>query len=127
MKKNNITVLRIILGIIGIFLLSNFSYSQNCKTLPIEFDSYEQAIRLVKSSTFKIEESLNTSKSSWIRGASYFSCDRKTGFLIFKTDDREYIHQNVPIDIWNGFKNASSFGSYYNRYIKGRYQLSLKK
>jgi len=116
-----------ILFILLIGLFSQISYGQDCKTLPRTFDSYQQATRLVKSSKFKIKETLDTSKSSWIRGATYFSCDGESGFLIFRTDSREYIHQDVPIDIWNGFKNASSFGSYYNRYIKGKYQLLLKK
>jgi len=122
-----LSTIKYILIIIVIGLFSQISCGQECKTLPKTFDSYQQATKLVKSSKFKIKETLDTSKSSWIRGATYFSCDGETGFLIFLTDDREYIHQNVPIDIWNGFKNASSFGSYYNRYIKGKYQLAIKK
>ncbi|MBW1613973.1 MAG: KTSC domain-containing protein [Deltaproteobacteria bacterium] len=116
---------KIILLIFLISLISQISYSQDCKTLPTIFDSYQQATRLVKSSKFKIKETLDTSKSSWIRGATYYSCDGEEGFLILVTDDKEYIHQNVPINVWNGFKNASSFGSYYSRNIKGKYQLQL--
>jgi hypothetical protein len=99
--------------------------SQDCSQIPLSFSSYGQATSLVKSSTFKIKETLDTSKSSWIRGATYYSCDSKKGFLIIKTDDREYIHQNVPIEIWNSFKNASSFGSSYNANIKNKYRLVL--
>ena len=99
---------------------------QDCNKLPASYTSYVQASQLIKSSTFKMHESVNTSKSSWVRGADYYSCDGQEGYLIIKADDRDYIHQNVPIDTWNGFKKASSFGSYYNNFIKGNYRLTLK-
>jgi hypothetical protein len=108
-----------------ITLLTYFSClnGQDCNRLPSTFSSYEQAVSLVKSSTFKIREGVDTSKSSWIRGATFFSCDGKSGFLIIKTDSKEYIHQNVPIKIWRGFISARSFGSYYSNYIRGKYRL----
>ncbi|MBK7560886.1 MAG: KTSC domain-containing protein [Chitinophagaceae bacterium] len=31
----------------------------------------------------------------------------------------------MPVDLWKGFKNASSKGSYYDHNIKGRYRLPL--
>lgn len=80
----------------------------------------------IKVAEFKINETIDTRRSSWIRGLSYFSCDGKSGFMIMKTDSKSYIHQNVPIDIWNEVKNAESFGSYYNDKIKHLYQLSIK-
>lgn len=92
-----------------------------------QFRSYSDAVRTVENTNFKIEEKLNTSRSSWIRGASFYSCDGIVGYLIIGTDKQEYIHKNVPIEIWNGFKRAKSFGSYYNQYIKGRYRLNLEK
>jgi|ERR1035437_2393862 hypothetical protein len=98
---------------------------QDCNKLPTSFTSYAQASQLIKSSTFKMHESVNTSKSSWVRGASYYSCDSNKGFLIIKTDNGEYVHQNVPVEVWRSFKNASSFGSYYDHFIKGNYRLNL--
>jgi hypothetical protein len=98
---------------------------QDCNKIPSSFSSYEQATNLVKSATFKIKESVVTSESSWIREATFYSCDSKKGFLIIKTDRGENIHQNLPIEIWKGFKSASSFGNYYNNYIKGNYQIIL--
>ena len=118
---------KIIYGFLLFYLLIPFepSFGQDCNKIPSSFRSYEQAVQIVKSSTFKIRESVNTSKSSWIRAASFYSCDSQKGFLIIRTDDREYIHQNVPIEVWRGFKNASSFGSYYSNNIRGRYRLIL--
>lgn len=109
-----------------IFSLGNrLCAGQDCNKIPSNFSSYEQAKAFVQTSVFKIKETIDTSKSSWIRGATFYSCDGQKGFLLIKTDKKDYIHQNVPIEIWREFKSASSFGSYYSNYIRGKYQLIL--
>lgn len=100
-------------------------YSQDCKSLPNIFTSYEQAKSQVKKAHFKYSDKANTSESSWIRGASYYSCVGQTGYLILLTDRSDYIHSRVPISVWREFKNAASLGTYYNANIKHRYQLKL--
>ena len=107
-----------------LFLVSISAYCQtDCNKLQSNFSSYNEAFKKIKSTTFKFTDYANTSKSSWIRGASFYSCDMKFGYLIIQTDDGNYIHKNVPTNIWNSFKHAKSFGSYYNKNIKNRYQL----
>lgn len=108
--------------IILLFLL-NSCLAQNCTELPNKFSTYEEAASKISKASFKISESVNTSKSSWIRSAKYRSCDGLTGFLLIGTDDREYIHRDVPVSVWNSFRKAASFGSFYNVYIKNRYRL----
>jgi hypothetical protein len=98
----------------------------SCEDLPEIFDNYEDAHKKIHASEFAFSEKINTSRSSWIRGASYYSCDGKYGFLSILTDSKEYIHQNVPIHVWKAFKNAASFGSFYNKNIKHRYRLKIK-
>lgn len=105
--------------------LNAFCSAQDCKILPSSFPSYEVALKKVKAATFKVKETVDTSQSSWIIGAAFYSCDSRVGFLIIKTDDREYIHQGVPIEIWMAFKAASSMGSYYQANIRNRYKLKL--
>jgi hypothetical protein len=51
----------------------------------------------------------------------------KTGFLIIETSDNEYIHKDVPLEIWQEFSDSESLGKYYNRKIKNRFQLQLEK
>ena len=102
------------------------SYSQDCNKLPERFTSYAQAISLVKRSTFKIEETANTSSSSWITSVKYYCCNGFTGYLIYTTNrGYEYIHKGIPLNIWKEFKIASSKGSYYNANLKNRYPLKL--
>lgn len=93
----------------------------SCDSLPPHYDSYGQALKSIRHASFHLHESCNTSSSSWIRGAEYYSCDGRTGFFLLKTDKQWYIHRDVPVTVWNGFKSASSRGSYYDNNIKGRY------
>lgn len=114
--------------ILSILFFASFAScnSQNCKQLPEIFSSYQEAITKVKSSTFQTKETANTSESSWIKSAKYYSCDGNTGYFIYTTNrGYEYIHKGVPKEIWEEFKKASSKGSYYDHYIKSNYQLPL--
>jgi len=63
-------------------------------------------------------EHLDTSKSSFIRGAWYNSQNHD---LIISLNDASYKYCNFPVPIWSGFKTAESFGKYYNSNIKGGY------
>lgn len=117
--------LSLILFWISALFISISCQAQDCHQLPTSFTSYQQAEKMVKAADFKIYDSVNTSKSSWIRGAEFYSCDGRTGFFIFKTDSKAYIYKDLPIEVWQGFKNAASFGSYYNSFIKGKWRMVI--
>ena len=92
-----------------------------CDDLPASFESYNQAISIVRKATFKIEEGVTTYKSSWIKRIEYYSCDGDKGYLIMTLkSSKEYIHKGLPIEVWKKFKVAESYGSFYNGKIKGR-------
>lgn len=109
----------------SLLIISNIAFSQSCNNIPSHFNSYEDAISFVKNATFQFSDKVNTSKSSWIRSAAYYSCDGKVGYFIYSTDSKEYIHSGVPIEIWREFKLADSFGSYYDHNIRKRYRFNL--
>jgi KTSC domain len=107
-----------------LFVLS--SCGHNCNELPSSYKSYEEAKTIVSSISFKFTDDCDVSESSFITSANYYSCDRLTGYFIVEMNDKKYIFQNMPYEIWEGFKKAESKGKFYNREIRGRYQLSLK-
>lgn len=108
------------------FSNSIVTYEENdCNSLQANFSSYSDAINIIESTKFTLTDNANTTYSSWIRGASFHSCDKSFGYFIVKTDKNIYIHKDLPTSVWNNFKNASSLGSYYNNNIKNRYQLNL--
>ena len=90
--------LLLIVGILG--LSFNSCNSQECESIPNKFDSYQIASKLINSSEFNLSEECNTSKSSWIKKAEFYSCDLNVGFLLIKTSKKTYIHSNVPLKIW---------------------------
>ncbi len=102
------------------------SKEYSCIELSDNFASYEEAIAKVKTSEFKFQDNISSTNSSWILGASFFSCNGNTGYLIVNTSQREYIHKSVPKDIWSAFKGANSLGQFYNRNIKNHYSLTLQ-
>lgn len=110
---------------------SLFAYScrqkNDCDQLPSKFSSYDEAASKIESSYFKIKEEVNTSKSSWIRGASFYSCDGNLGFFLLKTDKQKYLYSDMPYSVWTEFKNAESFGKSYNEIIKHKYTFQLTK
>lgn len=65
-------------------------------------------------------ERMEFANSSVLSGASY---DQATGILTvsFKSG-RSYDFYNVPVDVWNGFREAESKGRYFTRNIKGKYK-----
>lgn len=106
------------------FLLFTLSCKgQDCETLPLTYTSYSEAVKKITSATFNFTDSVNTSSSSWIRNADFYSCDGKQGYLIMKTSKKNYIFKNVPAQVWSSFKGATSFGKFYNKNIRGKYKL----
>ncbi len=111
------------------FLISLSSYiskaQTDCKDLPQSFKSYNEAVIKVTTSKFLYSDFLSGNFSSWINKARFYSCDKRNGYLILETSDTKYIHKNVPLNVWYAFKVAKSKGSYYTKYIRGRYGLKL--
>ncbi len=118
--------MRKLIFIILIVWLSGCNNKEDCRNLPKSFSSYQTAISEIKSKTFKIKDEADCSNSSWLLTASYYSCNEKTGYFIMTTKTgRKYIHEKVPVEIWQQFKKSDSFGSFYNTHIKGKFQLEL--
>lgn len=69
-------------------------------------------------------EVIDTTKSSFIRGSWY---DKENSYLIMDLDGRNYQYCGVNEEIWFAYKNAESFGIYFNENIKGNYQCHLDK
>ena len=97
-------------------------YGQNdCNKLKVNFTSYSEAINTINITKFKVAESVNTSRSTWVRGTSFYSCDKISSYFIIKTDNGSYNYKNLSISVWISFKNARSFGSYYVQNILYKY------
>lgn len=100
---------------------------QDCKKLQENFSSYDEALNTIETTKFTFVDEVNTSKSSWIRNARYYSCNRKEGYFLLETSKKRYIFKGLPIAIWISFKKADSFGKYYHQFIRGRYRLVLEE
>lgn len=104
------------------FLSCTAEAQQSCEQLKEKHVDADGMLDLLDLTSFSFSEQLDTSKSSWIKAASYYSCDGAKGYFVLRTSKKVYIYKNVPKDLWNRFKQADSQGSFYNRQIKGRYE-----
>ncbi|MFZ1790972.1 MAG: KTSC domain-containing protein [Saprospiraceae bacterium] len=100
--------------------------NNSCEIEHKRFNTYENAVLIVRNSQFEYYDFITTNKSTWIDKAEYYSCDKKIGYLIIEVDSRTYIHKDLPYQIWNDFKTANSFGAFYNKIIKGKFSLILE-
>lgn len=114
-----------LLLLITLFVIS--CQGQDCKLLKEEFTTYSEALKTISNTSFDFKDSTDTSSSSWIKDANYFSCDTQYGYLVLKTSSKKYIFKRVPLQIWNEFKKANSFGKYYNQKIRNQYQFILSE
>jgi len=67
-------------------------------------------------------EYLDTSRSSFVRGAWY---DEDNIYMVIKLKETYYHYCGMPKNIWSSFKMADSFGTFYNIYIKGHYDCRI--
>ena len=109
--------------VIILFLISIKVWGQTpCNKLPQNYLNFKEANSQIKNAKFNYSDKFYSNESSWIKGARYFSCDKKVGYLFLITDKKEYIFKNIPIHTWLGFKNAPSAGKYYNTHIREKYK-----
>jgi hypothetical protein len=103
--------------------------NQNCSDINNKtFSSYSEAKQYVQTFDFQLSEEENLQRSSWMKKANYYSCDGLVGYFTYETKNRKnYIYRNVPMEVWQGFKNADSPGAFYNENIKGKFILVLDK
>ena len=103
------------------------SHTTNCKQLTNTFSTYDEALLQIESAHFEVSESANTSKSSWIKNAFYYSCDGKKGYFVLETRKKQYLYSNLPYTVWKQFENSESFGKFYHEEIKHKYLFQLMK
>ena len=66
-------------------------------------------------------EDISIVSSTKMTKASYDK-DKKELLITFATGKTD-IYYNVSEEVWIGFKNAPSKGSYFSKFIKGKYPL----
>jgi len=118
--------LSLLIALIFIGMYLNAS-EDNCSQTSHSWKSKKEAITQIEKTTFKTSESISTPYSNWMTSAQFYTCDDKFGFLLIKSEKNTYLHEDVPITVWNALKNAKSIAGYYNFYIKNKYKFDTTK
>ncbi len=106
----------LIIGIMAFLTMGCFNASNDSNYVEIKYR--EDKVDISHSRW----EYLDTSKSSWIRGAWY---DKGNQYMIINLNGTRYHFCELPSSTWNRYKKAESFGSDYNEYIKGNYDCRI--
>jgi hypothetical protein len=117
MKK---TFLLILLIFAGMYLNAQID---NCLHTTTSWKSEKEAIISIESSSFRKTETVYGDEASWLGSAHFYSCDQDFGFMIVKSAKKSFVHQGVPVKVWEAFKSAKSKGGYYNFYIKNKFRI----
>ena len=113
--------LSVMTGLVCLFYFSA-CMPTNCSKLDAGNLGADEMVFEIEEIDFGYHDIADTSESSWIRAAKYYSCDGEFGYFMLETDDKVYLHKDVPLRLWHGFKRANSYGRFYNDQLKGKYE-----
>ena len=132
--KPSIVLIILFIGILLSTVFLNITLAQNNAKSGVEIKENEEQIH--KPDYIKVKyredpvdinhpgfEYLDTARSSFIMGAWY---DADKSYMIIRLKGAYYQYCGMPLEIWNYFKRADSFGSFYNKYIKGNFDCRNK-
>lgn len=51
----------------------------------------------------------------------FYNEDSESLVVVFRTSGTKYLYETFPLDEWEDFKDASSKGGWYRRYVQGDY------
>jgi len=117
MKK---TLLFVALIFAGMLLNAQIDDCSHTKT---NWKSDKDAIETIENGVFAVVEKVIGDQESWLKSVQYYSCNDEFGFMIVKGEKKCFVHQNVPVSVWETLKIADSKGGYYNFYVKNKYKL----
>ena len=64
------------------FVLMGSCSLQDCEDFDTKFLSYREALTAIRLWEFALAEECDTSESSWIDGAEFYSCDEQRGYSL---------------------------------------------
>ncbi len=95
--------------------------TDNCSAKTSSWKSEKEALVALENMAFLLSETFVNDSTSWLLGAAYYSCDGKNGYLVVQSNQKEFVHASVPVEVWQDLRKARSKGGFYNFYIKNKF------
>ena len=99
----------------------------DCDSLPALFTDHHQALKMIRGANFRFTQDFEIRRNTGFRGANFYSCDNRNGFLIVKVNDQSIIFPDVPKQIWDEFIGSNNMEGYYYKIKKDYTQLETQK
>jgi len=89
----------------------------NCHNIDSEFESEEEGIQLIESSSFRFTQHIDISKYRVPNAIYFYSCDGKTGYLIaHESKEVKKLYHGITKDTWDRFiEDRDPIGFYKNK------------
>jgi len=109
--------------IFGVFISYNSHAADKCSCPKIEnqIDDQAEVLNTLKSVELDYTSKLITDSVRGVISASYFYCEKDSGFLLVKLHDKELLYKDVPLQKWFEFKYSDTATAYYKDEIKYNY------
>jgi len=85
----------------------------NCDSLDLELLNEIEAIKQIRSSKFRFQQSFKLTRRQGFKGGEYYSCDNDLGYLVLKYDDSEKLYVEVKKEFWEILITSSDPEGYY--------------
>lgn len=80
----------------------------DCHKLDGETLTSDSTIAIIKSATFRYQQSMKVSRYRVPNKLSYFSCEGKVGYLVAaETDTTTLVYEKVPIESWRELSKSN--------------------
>jgi len=98
----------------------------NCDKISSEFNSLDEAKKILDSATFSFSQEFKTTKSSGVIAANFYTCDNEKGYLWIRVNGKEYIYKDVTHFKWKELIETNDLDGYYEENIKGKFPSAIK-
>ena len=123
------------LSIAILFSLPMLGIGQPSDSLPNRFASFSDAMSHIYQNHCELLDdrretirTLEEKKNARIVSGEYYSCDNKTGYIIFIFINGDVlIYEKLPVKIWNEYKKCISTDSYYENNILTKWSCIFKQ
>jgi hypothetical protein len=109
--------------ILATIILVTACKNKECPKISTQVSVYQEVIKEIKSAEFRYIDSIKIDSSILLASASYYSCDKKIGYFIWRRPyGTEFYCMNMPIHVWTAFKESNNKEVFYETQISGRFK-----
>ena len=94
-----------------------------CDSLNIIGLTSEEAIKSIRSTTFRFVQQFRLSRQSGLHGSAYYSCDQVQGMAVVRYGQKELLFLDLPKKVWDQWLVSGDPESFFLDHIQNQFRL----